>query len=83
MTGFRIVADDPVPIHDRLVRVAVPQQVAYDFDRMAAVTKQILRKLGCEACHSGWDIRFQLHRDFLVNEEGRVSEVSAIPITLP
>jgi hypothetical protein len=54
------------------VRVSVPASVARDLDVMAKVTKEVLGRLGCPNCHSGFDIRFDIEREFFVNLEGKV-----------
>ena len=63
------VAIDTVPMPERTVRVSVPAKVAFDIASMQKVTVGILGKLGCPACHSGWDIRFSLERSFVVDEQ--------------
>ena len=57
----------------RTVRVAVPVNIAFNLDRMQGATKQILTLLGCGGCHSGWDIRFLMEQNFVVNEKGEVA----------
>lgn len=59
-----------------IVRVAIPAKVAYNLKSMQKVTAEILDRLGCPACHSGHDIRFELIRDFLVDEELRVTPIA-------
>jgi len=54
------------------VRVTVPASIARDLDRMAVVTKDVLGRLGCPQCHSGFDIRFDIEREFFVNLDGKV-----------
>ena len=56
----------------RTVHVVVPAQIAFNLDRMQTVTREILGRLGCDKCHSGWDIRFRLETDFIVDEQGKV-----------
>ncbi|QLC23751.1 hypothetical protein HFP57_01010 [Parasphingopyxis algicola] len=51
------------------VRVSLPAEVAYDFDKFQQVQKDILGRLGCLACCSGWDIRWDIFRDFRVDEK--------------
>jgi hypothetical protein len=58
-----------------VVEVSIPQSVAYDFDKFVAVQKDILGRLGCLACCSGWDIRFDIQRRFVVDEKLKVQEV--------
>ena len=52
-----------------LVRVSIPAKVAFDLKSLQRVTAQVLGQLGCEACHSGFDIRFDVVRDFVVDEK--------------
>ncbi len=52
---------------DRTIRVHIPAGVGYDMKKMQKVTASVLGRLGCEGCHSGWDIRFLHERDFVVN----------------
>lgn len=52
-----------------LVRVSIPAKVAFDLKSMQRVTAQVLGQLGCENCHSGYDIRFDVVRDFIVDEK--------------
>lgn len=54
------------------VRVSIPAGLAHDFDAMQRVTKQVLGQLGCEGCHSGFDIRFEVLRDFIADEKANV-----------
>jgi hypothetical protein len=53
----------------RPIRVSLPADVAYDFDRFSKIQKDILGRLGCLACCSGWDIRWDIFRDFHVDEK--------------
>jgi hypothetical protein len=46
------------------VQVSVPVAVAFDLDRFQEVQASILDRLGCPACCSGWDIRFDIQRRF-------------------
>jgi hypothetical protein len=51
----------------RPVRVVVPTDVLFSLDKMQKVTANLLGRLGCTTCHSGFDIRFVRETDFLVN----------------
>jgi len=53
---------------NRVVRVSIPADVAGNLDRFQRVQKDILGKLGCLACCSGWDIRWDLFTDFQVDK---------------
>jgi hypothetical protein len=56
---------DPMPL--RGVRVFVPAEVAFNLEKMQKVTANLLGRLGCPGCHSGFDIRFIHELDFIVN----------------
>ena len=51
------------------VRVSLPADVAFSFDKFQRVQKDILGRLGCQACCSGWDIRWDVFRDFRVDDK--------------
>jgi serine protease inhibitor ecotin len=51
------------------IYVTVPTSVAYDYNKMDRITKTVLGKLGCEGCHSGFDIRFLNESRFRFNEK--------------
>jgi hypothetical protein len=56
-------------IGSNVVRVSIPAEVAFDVDRFQKVQRDILGKLGCQACCSGWDIRFDMEKRFVVDEK--------------
>ena len=60
--------------HDR-VRVYVPREVAYDLAKMTELTRSVLGKLGCDACHSGRLIDYLVIEDFVVNPKTLEPEV--------
>ena len=62
-------------VGSNVVKVSVPAEVAYDLDQFQRVQETILDRLGCPACTSGWDIRWDLQRNFLVDEKLNVREV--------
>lgn len=49
-----------------VVHVTVPSTVFHNLDKMHGITKQVLGRLGCPACHSGFDIRFRQEIEFRV-----------------
>ena len=63
---------------DRVVHVTLPAEVAFDLDRFSKVQRDILGKLGCMACCSGWDIRYDLQRRFVVDAELNVREQTVL-----
>ena len=64
----------PRPPHwvmrDKVATVRVDAATFHDLGRMQKITAEALGRLGCEGCHSGWDIRFLLERDWRVNPAG-------------
>jgi hypothetical protein len=59
---------------DQAVRVTVPMEVMYDLKKLQKVQQSVLDRLGCSSCHSGFDIRFIHHRDFVVDQKLNVQE---------
>jgi hypothetical protein len=57
---------------NRVVRVSIPADVAGNLDRFHKVQKDILGKLGCLGCCSGWDIRWDQFTDFQVDAKGAI-----------
>src|SRR5437764_8337493 len=55
-----------------VVRVTIPAAIFNKLDAMNSVTRKVLGQLGCEACHSGFDIRYDVIREFIVDETGNV-----------
>jgi len=70
---FESLASSAGPV----VRVSIPTSVSHNFDAMQRVTKQVLGQLGCEACHSGFDIRYDVLREFIADEKGNLRTPSA------
>lgn len=62
----------------RTVHVTVPAEVAFDLERLQTVQKDILGRLGCQACCSGFDIRFDIARRFAVDENLQVRPLGEI-----
>ena len=50
-----------------VVRVSVPAKAYFDLGSIQDIQKDILGELGCLACCSGWDIRFDMQRNFVIN----------------
>lgn len=57
------------PARGNVVQVTVPLKAFNDLDAIQRVQKDVLGQLGCEACCSGWDIRFDIARQFVVDEQ--------------
>lgn len=69
-----LIKGDPQP-QPSIVRVALPADIAFSLDKFQKVQKDILGRLGCLACCSGWDIRWDVFRDFAVDEKLNVRSV--------
>jgi hypothetical protein len=63
-----------IPTTSNTVHVSIPAEVAFDLDRFHSVQKDILGRLGCSACCSGWDIRFEIQRRFVVDADLNVRD---------
>lgn len=58
-----------------VIRVSVAPSVYFNLDSIQKVQKEILGRLGHLACYSGWDIRFDLQRQFVVDANLKVREI--------
>jgi hypothetical protein len=58
-----------------VVTVSVSAKLAGDLKHMQTVTANVLGKLGCPACHSGFDIRFRQEIDFVAGSTGEVRAI--------
>lgn len=54
-------------VSDRVVTIDVPMSLANDKTKMAKVTANVLKHLGCGGCHSGFDLRFRQIRDLVID----------------
>ncbi|MBH0122970.1 hypothetical protein ACWDUD_03940 [Rhodococcus sp. NPDC003382] len=62
------------------VRVYLPHHAAHDLDAVAKISRQVLDRLGCPGCTSGFDIRFIELRDFAVDPDSLdVREIPGAP----
>ena len=70
------------PTPERVVRVTLPAKVANDLKAFQMVQASILDRLGCTACCSGHDIRYDTIRSFAVDEKLNIREmVSGVVVT--
>lgn len=69
------VAIDTVPLPERAVRVSIPAKVAFDLKAFQKTQASILDRLGCLACCSGWDIRWDITRSFGVDENLNIRDI--------
>lgn len=64
-------------VSDNHVRIYVPRDVAFNFEKITKVTKNVLGRLGCDECHSGRILDFIIMEDFLVNPKSlEVNEIN-------
>lgn len=56
------------------ITVHVPLHVLWDFESTVKVKREILDRLGCTACTSGFDLRFRGIREFVVNPSLEITE---------
>jgi hypothetical protein len=61
-----------------VINVHVPLEVLWDSASIDKLKKDILGKLGCLACTSGFDLRWRGARDFVVNPALQVTEMTTI-----
>ena len=66
------VALDKEALRSNVVRVTIPAKAAFDLKKMQQITESVLDQLGCANCHSGHDIRFDIERQFIVDEKLKV-----------
>ena len=65
----------PVRSELRTIQVSVPDSFHKNASKMKEVMDQVLGKLGCSACHSGYDIRFARHAELTVLAKGASFEI--------
>jgi len=59
------------------VRITVPAKVAHNLDLFKRSVISLAERLGCPKCVSGRNCYFQLERDFVINDGGKLqSEIS-------
>ena len=65
---------EPKARASRTVRVSMPAAIGNDLAKFQRIQKDILGKLGCLACCSGWDIRWDMFDDgFRVDVNGKIT----------
>jgi hypothetical protein len=67
---WRSLPSDPVPLRTaRAVQVSLPLQVSNDLEGVQNAIGNVLGKLGCMACCSGFDIEFRNELDLIRVDE--------------
>ena len=59
-----------------VVHVSLPANVANNLESFQRVQKDILGRLGCQACCSGWDIRWDVFRNYRVDAKLNVDDAT-------
>lgn len=63
------------PSFGRVVRITIPAKAAFDLGSMQKITASVLDRLGCPACHSGMDLRWDFQDRFQVGPDLQVREL--------
>jgi hypothetical protein len=58
------------------IRVTVAASVAFNPDSLKKGISGLMEKLGCGKCFSGFDCRFQLQRDYLIDPELKTHSIN-------
>ncbi|MBV2122640.1 MAG: hypothetical protein B6D70_10605 [gamma proteobacterium symbiont of Stewartia floridana] len=66
------IALDKDALRSNVVRVTIPAKAMFDLKKMQKITESVLDQLGCSNCHSGHDIRFDIERQFIVDEKLKI-----------
>lgn len=61
--------DDGPERASRVVRVTIPSEIEYDLKQFQKAQENLLGRLGCQACCSGFDIRYETERRFVVDNK--------------
>lgn len=57
----------------KTIHVAIPREVAFNFDMFVKAQRSILDRLGCQACCSDFDIRWGAEPDFHISDTGEIA----------
>jgi hypothetical protein len=66
--------------YNRTVVVHAPRGVVFNLDAVQALQRDILGRLGCFACCSGWNILFPDEVEFVVGKGNAVSQLGPAQI---
>jgi hypothetical protein len=66
-----------VTIENNRVIIYVPHKVAFDFEKLTKISKEVLGRLGCDNCHSGRILDYRIIERFAVNSKLEINEVVA------
>lgn len=65
-------SDSLVSSLGQTVRVSIPVSLTHNLEAMHRVTANVLKELGCGGCHSGYDIRYDVLREFVADTQGNL-----------
>ena len=60
----------------RTITINAPRSVVFDLDAVQRIQKDILGKLGCQACCSGWDIHFPDEVQYVLGKGNELHQIS-------
>lgn len=70
---------DPIPVRGQQIRVIVPREVGNNLEQLQKTLANVMGRLGCARCTSGYDLRLIQECDFVVNAKTLAPEgLSAI-----
>lgn len=58
-----------------VVRVSLPVKVAFNLDEFQKLQRDVLGRLGHVNCTSGFDIRYDIARQFQLDDNGQLTTV--------
>ena len=69
------IKGDPSP-QPSVFRVSMPAEFLFDLNKFQKIQKDILGRLGCPGCTSGFDIRWDFRRNFVVDAKGEIQDAA-------
>lgn len=57
---------------NRRITVRAPAEIVFNLEKALDIQRQLLGRLGCRGCTSGFDIRFILENEFVVDAAGKL-----------
>lgn len=84
MANTQIIADGISKYQNAPIRVTVAAAVAFNGDAFKTSIAGLMERLGCGKCFSGFDCRFMLQRDYVINPQNKIEEIrNDTPSSLP
>lgn len=69
MEEMKLPESSLATLQGSVVQVSVPLSVAFDLDKIQRVERTIFERLGHPNCYSGWDVRWDIFRQYAVDEK--------------